>query len=384
MACLRAFCTAGMIALFGYAFDYEHPGRRGAEAVDLRDRDGAAPLFFAMSFPVQNFPQGFRLDQPERIQSSLNDTDASTSATVQAMCKHIANAQKDPWFLAIAHNITRSKELADKISSVFLWCKAAIRFQRDEESVWNLYKELNHVDFLIEPAALARMLPQAYGDCDEFTMFSLACLTALGVKCEIVTVACDRERPGFWSHVYGQVVLPDGRRLALDCSPAGKYPGWEVPAADVQRRQVWNLEGNIVYDAPPASRDLGLQAYIPRPRRGVGDINIEGSVPDPNADLSAPSAGIFAPAAYGTPSSSTGFNWNNLISNLTAVGSKLGTIALTPKGGYVATGPGGQTIVSNTGLPGSFSAFATGGTSNLLLWLAIGIGVVFVAKAASK
>lgn len=346
---------------------------------------------------MQNFPQGFRLDQPERIQSSLNDTDASTSATVQAMCKHIRNAQRDPWFLAIAHNITRSKELADKISSVFLWCKAAIRFQRDEESVWNLYRELNHVDFLIEPAALARMLPRACGDCDEFTMFSLACLTALGAQCEIVTVAVDPERPGYWSHVYGQVVLPDGRRLALDCSPAGKYPGWEVPDKDVQRKQAWNLDGSIVYDAPPASRDLGLHAYIPRRRasrgrRGMGDIfsDAENTIvtpPDGTTTTTLPDFITQAPT-YSQPVTSSGsgpgFNWNSLISNLTSVGSKLGTIALTPKGGYVATGPGGQTIVSNTGLPGSFTGFATGGTSNIILWLAIGLGVVLVASKASK
>jgi hypothetical protein len=309
------------------------------------------------------------------------------------MCKHIANAQRDPWFLGIAHNITQSKELPDKISSVFLWCKAAIRFQRDEESVWNLYRELNHVDFLIEPAALARMLPRAYGDCDEFTMFSLACLAALGVKGEIVTVACDRERPGFWSHVYGQVVLPDGRRLALDCSPAGKFPGWEVPAADVQRRQVWSLDGNIIYDAPAASRDLGLHAYIPRPRsrrRGMGDqvgsgetTGLETSGVTPDSWFAANSdTPLTLPGTTGA--TSTGFNWNSLIANLTNVGSKLGTIALTPKGGYVATGPGGQTIVSNTGLPGSFTGFATGGTSNIILWLAIGLGVVLVASKVSK
>ena len=348
---------------------------------------------------MQNFPQGFRLDQPERIQSSLNDTDASTSATVQAMCKHIANAQRDPWFLAIAHNLTRSKELADKISSVFLWCKAAIRFQRDEESVWNLYKELNHVDFLIEPAALVRMMPRAYGDCDEFTMFSLACLTALGVPCEIVTVACDRDRPGFWSHVYGQVVLPDGRRLALDCSPAGKYPGWEVPAADVQRRQVWGMDGNIVYDAPAASRDLGLHAYIPRPRsrrRGVGDatditeapvtLDASGNIV---GDVTAGSwvNGTWVPVGSNigaAGSSAGGFNLNSFLSNIFSLGGKLGTIALTPKGGYVATGPGGQTIVSNTGVPGSLTAFAAPSGSSLLFWAAAAIGIVLIAKAASK
>ena len=48
------------------------------------------------------------------------------------------------------------------------------------------------VDFLIEPSVLIRMRkPQ--GDCDEFTMLSLALLVANGIDCEIVTVACDRD-----------------------------------------------------------------------------------------------------------------------------------------------------------------------------------------------
>ena len=341
-----------------------------------------------MNFPVENFPQGFRLDQPERIQTSLNDTDDSTRKTVQAMCRHIANAQRDPWFLAIAHNITQSQDIADKISSVFLWCKACIRFQRDEQSVWNLYREMNHVDFLIEPAALVRMLPQAYGDCDEFTMMSIAVLKALGVPGEIVTVACDPERPGYFSHVYGQVILPDGRRLALDCSPAGKFPGWEVHDHDVSRKQVWDLDGNPV-SAPPASRDLGLHAYIPRRRanrgrRGMGQSGEVGT--EVTGTPTGTSPDLSGEATYTPPitSSGSGINWNAIISNLSSVGSKLGTIALTPRGGYVATGPGGQTIVSNTGLPGSFSAFATPGGSNILFWAAAALGVILIAKAASK
>src|SRR4051812_44927470 len=153
----------------------------------------------------RNFPSGFRPGSPERVASSLSDTDQSTRQTVAEMCRHIAAAQKDPWFLAVARNLTRSRELADIVSAVFHFCKASIRFKQDERSVWELYRETDQVDFLIEPAAMVRMFPNCFGDCDEFTMFSLACLVALGVPCEIVTVAADRGRPGSWSHVYGQV-----------------------------------------------------------------------------------------------------------------------------------------------------------------------------------
>jgi hypothetical protein len=338
-------------------------------------------------FPVQNFPPSFRLDQPERIPSSLEDTDDSTRKTVGAMCRHIRNAQTDPWFLAIAHNLTSSPDLADKIQSVFLFCKAAIKFQRDEQSVWNLYKEINQIDFLIEPRALVRMMPRAYGDCDEFTMFSLACLTALGVPCEIVTVACDPDRPGFWSHVYGQVVLPDGRRMALDCSPAGKYPGWEVPDRDVQRKQAWDLDGNQV--SAVASKDLGLHAYIPRrvARRGVGDPmqagsgegGIENTIgPTSTPDFNyTPYSGPGAISSGGAP-----FNWNNFFNSLVGAGTKLGQQAMLPAGSSLL--PSGA-IISPYGAAGGLLTAGGGlNMSNLLLWGGAAVVLVLVLSAVKK
>ncbi len=360
-----------------------------------------APSFcgWLMNFPVRNFPASFRLDRPEAIPSSLEDTDDSTRKTVQAMCRHIAKAQTDPWFLAIAHNITRSREFADMVSAVFLYCKAAIKFQRDEESVWNLYRKLNAIDFLIEPRALARMLPKAYGDCDEFTMFSLACLKALGVDSEIVTVAVDPERPGYWSHVYGQVILPDGRRMALDCSPAGRFPGWEVPDRDVQRKQAWALDGSPSY-AAPAAKDLGLHAYIPRRvakrgrrgMRGLGDQIGSGEFSGAPETSGATDPSWFernfdSPLTVDPVTGATsggGFNWNNLINSLGSIGTKLGTIALTPKGGVVQTDSKGNVIVSNTGLPVSFSSLASGGGGSLLLWGGLAVGLVLILSVAKK
>lgn len=356
-----------------------------------------------MNFPLQNFPASFRLDQPEQIPSSLDDTDDSTRKTVEAMCRHIAKAQSDPWFLSIAHGITESSDLADKVSGAFLLCKAAIKFKRDEESAWTLCKKINAIDFLIEPRVQARimqspsilgrkmaMTTRAEGDCDEFTMFSLACLKALGLNSEIVTVAVDPERPGYWSHVYGQVILPDGRRMALDCSPAGKFPGWEVPDRDVQRKQAWALDGSMSYSTP-ASKDLGLHAYIPRRRanrgrRGVGDDTL-GMVADPVTPDSWFAANFDTPLSIDpTTGARTGgtFNWNSLLQNLTKVGGNLATIALTPKGAAVRTDANGNLIVSNTGLPASFASLTSGGGSSLLLWGGIALAVLLVAKAASK
>jgi hypothetical protein len=336
----------------------------------------------AQMFPPSNFPPGFSPLQPERIQSSFADSDLSTTQTVKRMADHIRAAVKDPVFLGVARAIA-APSIHQLVWNVFMFCKAHIEFRRDERSVFELLGESEQVDLLIEPRVMVRMA-KMFGDCDEFTMFSLALLSACNVPCEIVTLACSPERPGQWSHVYGQVVLPDGKRLALDCSPAGLYPGWEVPEVDVQRKQVWNLQGNPV-DAPAAVKDLRMNNYVPRGMGQSGEVPVEGSGLPGGPDFSSGEtlggpisfsdwlAGLQRTPGSTTGTSGSGFNWNSLISSLATVGNRLGTIALLPRGATVQE-PG--LIVSNAGgaLPNSIGGMSMG---SLLL-----IGVVVIGGMA--
>jgi hypothetical protein len=341
----------------------------------------------AQMFPPQNFPPGFSPLNPERLPSSLSDTDLSTRQTVKRMCEHIAAAQTDPVFLQVARAVA-GRSLQDLIWNVFMLSKAHIEFRRDERSVFELLGEDGHVDFLIEPRVMVRM-SKMFGDCDEFTMFSLALLSACNVPCEIVTLACSRERPGQWSHVYGQVVLSDGKRLALDCSPAGIYPGWQVPDVDVQRKQVWDLRGNPIV-APAAVKDLRMNNYVPRGMGQSGETDTEGSgTPGGSTDFSSGET-LGGPISFsdwlsglprtpGTTSSSgsgSSFNLNNLISQLATVGNRLGTIALLPRGATVQE-PG--LIVSNQGgvFPSSLGGMSSG--SLLLIGLLV-IGGIALAS----
>jgi hypothetical protein len=343
---------------------------------------GVEQSLAAQMFPPDNFPPGFSPLLPERLQSSLSDTDLSTRQTVKRMCEHIAAAQTDPVFLAVARAIA-APSIEELVWNVFMFCKAHIEFRRDERSVFELLGEDGQVDFLIEPRVMVRMA-KMYGDCDEFTMFSLALLAANKVPCEIVTLACSADRPGQWTHVYGQVVLPDGKRLALDCSPAGIYPGWEVPDVDVQRKQAWNLRGDPV-DAPAAVRDRRMNNYVPRGMGQSGEVPVEGSgLPGGTTDFSSGET-LGGPISFsdwlaglprtggGTPGSGSGFNWNNLVTQLSTVGNRLATIALLPRGATVQE-PG--LIVSNQGgvLPSSIGGMSMG---SLLL-----IGVVVIGGMA--
>jgi Transglutaminase-like superfamily len=169
------------------------------------------------------------------------------------MCEHIRNAQSDPALQAIAQRLSaNAKTPAAQISSVWLWVKNHIKFLHDDVLTRVLFHEGDHFELLISPPVMLRMKAPS-GDCDDFTMLACALACAMGFQWGIVTLACDRKRPGEYSHVYGCAWLPNGILAPLDCSH-GKYPGWEVPSYDVQRKTVWNSDAQIVSDeAGPAS-----------------------------------------------------------------------------------------------------------------------------------
>ena len=138
-----------------------------------------------------------------------------------------------------------------------------MKFVHDDTIIRQLFNEDGHFELLIAPPVLLRM-NDPRGDCDDFTMLVVALASIAGFDCGIVTLACDRRRPGEYSHVYGCAALP-GMLVPLDCSH-GKHPGWEVPTRDIQRKTVWDLNGRVVSDegsADSAQSNGGLGAVPP-------------------------------------------------------------------------------------------------------------------------
>ena len=335
-----------------------------------------------VAFDFAKLPSGWR-PNPERLQSSLTDSELSTEQTVRKMCELIREGAAHPLIQSIARTLGRWGDGSPvKVAwDAFWFCKHRIRFALDEHAVLALFGEQDQVDFLISPPVLLSMRRPA-GDCDDFTMLCCALLECRGVQWEIVTVACDRSDPGRWSHVYCRAILPDGRRLALDPTNGG-YPGWEVPAHDVYRKQYWNREGNPV-GGPESIRDTRMHAYVAR--RGIGDfIDEAGQTIDIGSGGSGPIAGdIQEGGSYvpppGLPSTRVGgFDWSTILPSIIKLGGQLGTIAVTPKGGYVTTDAKGNLIVSNTGLP-----VATAGAGNLIFYLGIGLLGLLAFKAMSR
>lgn len=209
-----------------------------------------------------------------------SETEASTRETVVQMCGHIRAAANDPYIQQLAGQayqmyagrgalIAPGDSIAAAAAAAWWWCKEHMRFVPDEVQLGQLLGKQAQ-DFLIAPGVMARSGSKK-GDCDCFTMMLLSLLTCLGVPWKICTIKCQREMPWRWSHVYSCVTLDSGARLPLDASH-GKFPGWEVPAADVFEYAEWDCAGGRI---PANLRPMPMGQYRARPlipsfRSGLG------------------------------------------------------------------------------------------------------------------
>lgn len=226
--------------------------------------------------------------QRERTPQGLNTpTRVVTRQTVERMCQHIQDAQHDPLVRQTAFRIcgeallgkdrrdyTRAMSRPDQLTALWLWVKTHVKFVHDEVLIRRLLNESDHFELLISPPVLLRMR-QPQGDCDDFTMLLLSFAMCCGFPARIITLACDRKRPGEYSHVYGAAQLSDsGLWCPLDASH-GQRPGWEVPARDVQRRTEWDMNGQVVFDQTYGLKIPSRQSAVWDPRGLSGFAALE-------------------------------------------------------------------------------------------------------------
>jgi hypothetical protein len=305
--------------------------------------------------------------------AAADDTDSVTSQTVALMCRYINEAaDTDPAIQRAAqwaanHYAQGSSDPKMLAWAAFWFVKHNVKFVVDEgtEAMLGMAVKLHapgdwQQDTLIHPSVLIRMQhPQE--DCDGFTMLLCAILRALGVPYAIVTVAVDGQDPQRWSHVFGMALTP--APLPLDASH-GSGPGWMVPAARTFRWQCWSCDGQPVNIPRPRSHALhGWQ----RSNYGLGifglgqddddDISLDDLGTDVSNDfdylqemlepgttytddtgantgsgvnLTGPGVTASPGAVTGTPSSSSSFNWANLVTGLsTSAASAIKSIETT-------------------------------------------------------
>jgi hypothetical protein len=357
------------------------------------------------------------VDSPEfwrRVERTdvSSDPDVATAQVVRRMCDLAATAATDSVLRAYAVQAVRqfrggplwaaagvdpfapgagdTQRLSALAESVWWWAKVYLRFSHHSHMIWDRLRERDQWQLLIAPDVLVRMWPMR-GDCAVYSTLIPSMLSVLGVPWELETVAADGDQPTVYSHVFVRAILPDGSRLPLDASH-GDYPGWQVPARDVYRSQVWDSSGR-----PVAKRGQfkGLHYYALRRGRGLGRVRGLGDTDlwsvwglDPavaaGTDMVAVPASSLPVGSSSSPSSGT--NWGGVFSGLLNQWTQIGGRVLAPTVSY-SRGPNGQLVY--TAPAGSAASVVPGvfgsGSTPSLLWVGGGIALlVLVAAVAGK
>ena len=131
----------------------------------------------------------------------------------------------------------------DPLLGVWKLAKGRVRFQQDADTaagtVGVQQDGVDIVEVVIRPVDLSRMYRrglQPVEDCDGFSGYVAAMLTALGVPCAFCTVAVDPTDSSQYSHVYVVAYPQTGGRVAIDASH-GEFCGWECPNPFGKRRE---------------------------------------------------------------------------------------------------------------------------------------------------
>lgn len=174
--------------------------------------------------------------------------DGQTAAVIGLMAKYTLEDSKHPIVVADLRQALASHPDLPPAEAIYWYVKSRVRFVRDEDIVtpWQNQTTDPVVEALIRPVDMIAMCDggrggagcQRVGDCDDFSMYVAALLTAAGIRTSFATVAASPESADF-SHVY-VVAYPDGVRLPLDASH-GSHPGWETGQA--MRIQEWPVGG---------------------------------------------------------------------------------------------------------------------------------------------
>lgn len=183
---------------------------------------------------------------PYQIQPTNPQNEASTRATVGAMCQVIQQSVNQPSVRAAAADALRLVGLYApawrKCQAIWEWIQRNISFVSDEEVLERHYRLPQDVELLQRPELL---LLTGRGDCDCITMLTCSLLGLAAVPWRIVTIAADWREPWRFSHVYPIALDEAGNRIPMDASAAlqgnwgARRWGWEAPVERVYRKVEW-------------------------------------------------------------------------------------------------------------------------------------------------
>jgi hypothetical protein len=194
------------------------------------------------------------LQRAVRVPAAANP-DQATAQTILIMCRdHIWPSVYDPAvYIAAADAVNDSLSgQVEPIESrraiacaIWAYAKRNIRFIHHSKLIRDWFREVDHLQLLIQPSVLVRFPEMKWpmvGDCAIYSCLIAAMLVVYEIPWRLVTLACDPKQPAIFSHVFPRAQMEDGSWFTLDAS-RGNYPGWQVPAEHTFREQSWNEQG---------------------------------------------------------------------------------------------------------------------------------------------
>lgn len=321
---------------------------------------------------------------PGRVQASSDPWEA-THQTVQYMCQLVSDSLADGVVQECLADCNRFRQFSrSQWAAIWWWVKHKVKFVPHAKMLGDWIGSSDELQLLIRPDALLKMR-QPKGDCAVFTTLVCALLECAGLPWEIVTVAVDPQQPGVFSHVYPRVILPDGRRVAVDAIRGMDFPGAEVPRQAVSALQVWDASGNPIED-----QDSGYRGLHGANMHGLGEtptdwtVDSTLSLPTTNdySSLYVPPTDAYAGGGGISPQATNALS-NLATQALSIFGQTVApttTLVRNANGSVSYTTPGsGGAIASGSLLAGSSSSMST-----LLLYGGIGLAVLLVVMSMGK
>lgn len=189
-----------------------------------------------------------------------SDSDTATAQTVAIMCRdHIWPSIYDPAVYVagsgavddwLAEQVEPVLDAAAVARAAWWYAKLNVRFIHHSKLIRDWLREKDQLQLLIQPAVLVRFPDQQWpmvGDCAVYSMLIAAMLGIFEMPWRLVTLAIDPRQPRIFTHVFPRAQMPDGEWMALDASH-GLYPGWQVPAERIFRKQSWDENGEPIQE----------------------------------------------------------------------------------------------------------------------------------------
>lgn len=180
---------------------------------------------------------------PVSVETLPDDADGQVEVTLRRMVKLASEDAASPEIQRDAQTCLHVGR-GDPLEGIHGFIRSRMTFVTDEQQT-DQHRGLlagpddYFVEAITRPRDVSKVIAssgRAQGDCDDFSMYCAALLSACGVPCCFCTVAASDAQPRDFSHVY-VVAYVDGVRIPMDCSH-GSAVGWETPNR-LGRRKEW-------------------------------------------------------------------------------------------------------------------------------------------------